>query len=133
MHHYARLCIIVRSDDKPGSVVGSYLSRPTVASRLKRSTLPFGDCKSCYHMLLAADRVYLAERVTTPTGGLLHHPFTLTGQSPAVYSLLHLPSDYSGHLLDGAPSHLQPGLSSRSVCCQQLPVAPEADYTIFYC
>lgn len=33
--------------------------------------------KSYYHMLLAADRVYLAEYVTIPTGGLLHHPFTL--------------------------------------------------------
>jgi len=30
-------------------------------------------------MLLAADRVYLAEDVAIPTGGLLPHPFTLTG------------------------------------------------------
>ena len=29
-------------------------------------------------MPLAADRVYLAEDVTIPTGGLLPHPFTLT-------------------------------------------------------
>jgi len=29
-------------------------------------------------MLLAADRVYLAAHVTMGTGGLLHHPFTLT-------------------------------------------------------
>ncbi len=74
-------------------------------------------------MPLAADRVYLAEDVTTPTGGLLHHPFTLTGLSPAVYSLLHLPSDYSGHRLDGVLPHMQPGLSSRdfrspaTTCC----------------
>jgi len=69
-----------RSDDKPGSVVGSYLSRPAVADRLKRSmSAAKRRCKSCYHMLLAANRVYLAARVTTGTGELLPHPFTLTG------------------------------------------------------
>jgi len=31
-------------------------------------------------MLLAADRVYLAAHVTMGTGGLLPHPFTLTGK-----------------------------------------------------
>jgi len=82
-----------------------------------------------YHILLAADRVYLAERVATLTGGLLPHPFTITTEV-ATYSLLHLPSDYSGHLLDGALSHLQPGLSSRGLHHQQLPVTPETDYNI---
>ena len=68
-----------RSDDKPGSVVGSYLSRRIVANTLKRSAFALRHCKSCYHTLLAADRVYLAAHVTTGTGELLPHPFTLTG------------------------------------------------------
>jgi len=55
-------------------------------------------------MLLATDRVYLAAHVTIGTGGLLPHPFTFTDHS-ADFSLLHLPSDYSGHPLDGVPSH----------------------------
>ena len=38
--------------------------------------------------------------------------FTITTEV-ATYFLLHLPSDYSGHPLDGVLSHLQPGLSSR--------------------
>jgi len=75
-------------------------------------------------MLLAADRVYLATHVTTGTGELLPHPFTMTAEA-ATYFLLHLPSDYSGHPLDGVLPCVQPGLSSRSTrCCQQLPVAP---------
>jgi len=31
-------------------------------------------------VLLAADWVYLAAYITISTGGLLHHPFTLTKQ-----------------------------------------------------
>ena len=54
MHYFASLCTLNRSDDKPGSVVGSYLSRPDVANRLKRSMsadqtalqelLPYASC-----------------------------------------------------------------------------------------
>ena len=44
------------------------------------------------------------------------------------FSLLHLPSNYSGHLLDGVLPYMQPGLSSRGLHHQQLPIAPCANY-----
>jgi len=56
--------------------------------------------------LLATDWVYLATYVTIDTGGLLHHRFTYCYPMVAVFSLLHLPSDYSGHPLGGVPSHM---------------------------
>jgi hypothetical protein len=59
--------------------------------------------KTHYHVLLATGRVYLAAPVAMGTGGLLPHRFTITAFT-AVYSLLHLPSDYSGHPLDGTLS-----------------------------
>lgn len=50
-------------------------------------------------MLLAAGWVYLATTITSGTGELLPHPFTLTIM--AVYSLLHFPLGYPSHPLDG--------------------------------
>jgi len=47
---------------------------------------------------LAPSEVYLAEALTRPTGGLLHHRFTLTNKL-AVYSLLHFLAGYPGWLL----------------------------------
>ena len=83
-------------------------------------------------MSLAADRVYLASHITMTTGGLLPHPFTLYPikfPCRVFYSLLHLPSDYSGHPLDGVPPHMQPGLSSRGIRHQLLPTVPWCDYS----
>ncbi len=37
LHHFAKLCINTRCNDKPGFVVDSYLSRRSVANTLKRS------------------------------------------------------------------------------------------------
>jgi hypothetical protein len=50
---------------------------------------------------LAPSEVYLAEALTRPTGGLLHHRFTLTDFS-AVYFLLHFLAGYPGWLLTTA-------------------------------
>jgi len=58
-------------------------------------------------VLLAADWVYLATYIAIGTGGLLHHPFTLTNNL-AVYSLLHLPLGYPSHPLDGILPHCSP-------------------------
>ena len=44
---------------------------------------------------LAPNEVYLAEVLAHPTGGLLHHRFTLTDCS-AVYFLLHFLAGYPG-------------------------------------
>jgi len=63
-------------------------------------------CEIFYHMPLATDWVYLAIYVTIDTGGLLHHRFTLYYTNVVVFSLLHLPSDYSGHPLGGVLSHV---------------------------
>jgi len=64
-----------KASDKPGSVVGNNLSRRAVTDTLERDTQTM---QGFYLVPLAADRVYLAGDVTTPTGGLLPHPFTLT-------------------------------------------------------
>jgi len=110
-----------RSDDKPGSVVGSYLSRPAVADRFKRSTfaakqrlqelLPYASC--CGQGLPGCPCHHRHRWSLTPP----FHPYRKEGSDSlfaAVYSLLHLPSDCSGHPLDGVLSCVQPGLSSRS-------------------
>jgi hypothetical protein len=44
---------------------------------------------------LAPNEVYLAEALARPTGGLLHHRFTLTN-CLAVYFLLHFLAGYPG-------------------------------------
>jgi len=125
-----------RSDDKPGSVVGSYLSRPAVADRFKRSTfatkqrlqelLPYASCCGqglpgcpCHHRhrwsLTPPFHPYRKEGVRPANDSWLRHKsFEVRPLFAAVYSLLHLPSDCSGHPLDGVLSCVQPGLSSRS-------------------
>jgi len=63
-------------------------------------------------VFLAADWVYLAARIATSTGGLLHHPFTLTkpklGGLLSVALALGLPQPS----VRWNPALLQPGLSS---------------------
>src|SRR5690606_24786844 len=73
-----------------------------VAAPLQRPTRGLGGPR--HHPLsgLAPGEVYLAGRVTTAPGGLLHHPFTLTGTSPAVFSLWHCLADRSGWVLPTA-------------------------------
>ncbi len=125
--------------------LGSYLSRRIVANTLKRSAFALKRCKSYYHTLLAADRVYLAAHVTTGTGELLPHPFTLTCQK-GLTSMIMLQryrcesdSFLAGGLLSVALALglLRPSVRwspllraartflSQHICCQQLPVAPE--------
>ena len=90
----------------PGSVPGrcpfdGHLSRRHVAVPLQRSTRGLGEPRQHPLSDLAPGEVYLADRVTTTPGGLLHHPFTLT-PCGAVYSLWHCLADYSGWVLPTA-------------------------------
>jgi hypothetical protein len=56
------------------------------------------------------------------TGGLLHHPFTLTS-CEAVYFLLHFPSAFAGHPLDGTLSYGSPDfplvVGQAATCCTE--------------
>ena len=75
---------------------------------------------------LAPSEVYLAEALTRPTGGLLHHRFTLTDCS-AVYFLLHFLAGYPGWLLTtavlyGARTFLDVAIAIA------LPTHPRQDY-----
>ena len=75
---------------------------------------------------LAPSEVYLAEALTRPTGGLLHHRFTLTDCS-AVYFLLHFLAGYPGWLLTtavlfGARTFLDVSIAIA------LPTQPPKDY-----
>ena len=75
---------------------------------------------------LAPSEVYLAEALTRPTGGLLHHRFTLTNKL-AVYSLLHFLAGYPGWslataVLFGARTFLDVAIAIA------LPTHPLTDY-----
>ena len=50
---------------------------------------------------LAPDGVYLADDITTATGGLLHHRFTLTRLRGQYTSLLHFPAGRPARPLAG--------------------------------
>ena len=65
------------------------------------SSIPDAGRAALSHLLcLAPGGVYPAAPITGHTGGLLHHPFTLTPSEPdAVCFLLHFPADYSVWLL----------------------------------
>jgi len=75
-------------------------------------------------VLFAADWVYLATYIAISTGGLLHHPFTLTKKNLAVYSLLHLPLGYPSHQLDGILPCSSPDFPLEKI--KQLSVIPSA-------
>jgi len=63
-------------------------------------------------MLLAANWVYLATYVTIGTGGLLHHPFTLTKQKLGGLLSVALALGLPQPSVRWNPALLQPGLSS---------------------
>ncbi len=124
--------------------LGSNLSRPAVADRFKRDTQKREAYTWC--PLLRTGFTWLGMLPYPPVGSyptlsplpshyrgltsddLLQSNKSFAGLTPcsamAVYSLLHLPSDHSGHPLDGVLPHMQPGLSSRDKCRQLLPAVP---------
>ena len=68
------------------------------------------QCKTLTICFLLPGWVYIASKITQGTGGLLPRRFTLTYSinGKAVYSLLHFPSTYVGHPLDGTLSYSSP-------------------------
>lgn len=126
--------ILVKEGRKPGSVPCSsypkrgddHSSRSVVANGLKQpnpGTLnePF---LSVPLFGLAPDGVYRASDVTAGTGELLPHPFTLTSQRLAVFSLWHFPWGHPRFplgtiLLCGARTFLPPstlGQQAAIIC-----------------
>ena len=80
-------CLCRRRACKPGSVPacagGHHSSRTTVTRGLKQPTRKLaGPASNASLFGLAPDGVYRACRVTTTTGGLLPHRFTLTPRLP---------------------------------------------------
>ena len=117
--------IVVEDDRKPGSVPdrgyprpgGDHSSRATVADGLKQPDPGASDGPSSSTPLfgLAPGGVYRAADVTIGTGELLPHPFTLTRQRRAVYSLWHFPWGHPRSLLGtilpcGARTFLSPAI-----------------------
>jgi len=74
-------------------------------------------------VLLAADWVYLAAYVAISTGGLLHHPFTLTYQKVGGLLSVALALGLPQPPVRWNPALLQPGLSSAfaaTICLPKL-------------
>lgn len=83
-----------------GHLSGASVTADLDAAHLQTSSgqLVCTDTRKC-PLGLAPDGVYLAARVTTDAGGLLHHRFTLTDLRPAVCFLLHFPAGRPGWVL----------------------------------
>ena len=75
-------------------------------------------CKTLTICFLLPGWVYIASAIARGTGGLLPHRFTFTAEA-ADCSLLHCPSAFAGHPLDGALSYGSPDfpLENQAIAC----------------
>ena len=99
--HVISSLFVYKQNDKPGYVVNNHLSRPAVASRLKRPTWKRDGQPQCFLFGLALNGVYMCPLCYQKGGSLLHCPSTLTGEIPGGTFLLHCPWSHLHQTLSG--------------------------------